>query len=225
MKTASQTEGWRGKIGKMSEEEIAGFLAGNPFCRLGCLDEEGWPYVVPCWFAHSEGGFYIVPRARSAWAHYIQRDPRVFLCIDDTTIYNRRVLVKGEATIVEEPNRPGDLAYNLLLPTRFPDSELLLRPVVAMPEIEQVQASFVNRAFGNKDAGNKSTMLVFGDSFAPPLARLLARQYDTVYLRPPVVDAGTIGQLKPRVVLFETVARHASRLLVPIANTAGACPR
>jgi nitroimidazol reductase NimA-like FMN-containing flavoprotein (pyridoxamine 5'-phosphate oxidase superfamily) len=107
MKTASQTEGWRGKIGKMSEEEIAGFLAGNPFCRLGCLDEEGWPYVVPCWFAHSEGGFYIVPRARSAWAHYIQRDPRVFLCIDDTTIYNRRVLVKGEATIVEEPNLGG----------------------------------------------------------------------------------------------------------------------
>jgi nitroimidazol reductase NimA-like FMN-containing flavoprotein (pyridoxamine 5'-phosphate oxidase superfamily) len=107
MKTESETEGWRGKIGKMSEEEIAAFLAGNPFCRLGCLDEDGWPYVVPCWFAHSEGGFYIVPRARSAWARYIQRDPRVFLCIDDTTIYNRRVLVKGEATIVEEPNLGG----------------------------------------------------------------------------------------------------------------------
>ena len=62
--------------------------------------------MVPCWFAHREGGFYIVPRARSAWAGYIQRDPRVFLCIDDTTIYNRR-LVKGEATIVEQPNLGG----------------------------------------------------------------------------------------------------------------------
>ncbi len=27
--------------------QVEGFLAGNPRCRLGCLDEEGWPYVVP----------------------------------------------------------------------------------------------------------------------------------------------------------------------------------
>ena len=107
MKTASGNEEWRGKIGKLSAEEMAEFLAGNPFCRLGCLDEEGWPYVVPCWFDYSDGGFYIIPRSRSAWARYIQRDPRVFLCIDDMTIYNRRVLVKGEATIVEEPNLGG----------------------------------------------------------------------------------------------------------------------
>jgi hypothetical protein len=31
----------------------------------------------------------------------------VFLCIDDTTIYNNRVLVKGEATVLEEPNLGG----------------------------------------------------------------------------------------------------------------------
>ena len=39
---------WRGKVGKMMEDEFAAFLAGNPFCRIGCVDEEGWPYVVPC---------------------------------------------------------------------------------------------------------------------------------------------------------------------------------
>ena len=33
MKPASETEAWRGKIGKMSAEEIAEFLAGNLFCR------------------------------------------------------------------------------------------------------------------------------------------------------------------------------------------------
>src|SRR6266446_3016458 len=69
---------WRGKVGKMMEDEFAAFLAGNPFCRLGCLDEEGWPYVVPCWFEYSDEGFYIIPRARSAWASCIQHDPRVF---------------------------------------------------------------------------------------------------------------------------------------------------
>ena len=103
----SEEQSWRGKIGKLSEEEIQEFLSGNPFCRLGCLDEEGWPYVVPCWFEYSQGGFFIIPRARSAWARYIQRDPRVFLCIDDSTETNRRVLVKGKAEILEEPNLGG----------------------------------------------------------------------------------------------------------------------
>lgn len=98
---------WRGKIGKLTEEEKAEFLAGNPFCRIGCLDEDGWPYVVPCWFEFSDGGFYIIPRERSVWARNIQRDGRVFLCIDDTTIYNCRVLVKGRATVLEEPNLGG----------------------------------------------------------------------------------------------------------------------
>jgi Pyridoxamine 5'-phosphate oxidase len=103
----STTESWRGKIGKLSPEEMADFLSGKPFCRLGCLDADGWPYVVPCWFEFSDDGFYIIPRARSVWGGYIQRDPRVFLCIDDSTIYNVRVLVKGEATVLEEPNLGG----------------------------------------------------------------------------------------------------------------------
>jgi nitroimidazol reductase NimA-like FMN-containing flavoprotein (pyridoxamine 5'-phosphate oxidase superfamily) len=100
-------EEWRGKIGKLTEEEMNAFLAGNPFCRLGCIDADGWPYVVPCWFEYSDGGYYIIPRERSAWARYIQRNPKVFLCIDDSTVYNVRVLVKGEATVLEEPNVGG----------------------------------------------------------------------------------------------------------------------
>lgn len=102
-----ENEKWRGKIGKLSLEEIAEFLSGDQFCRLGCLDNDGWPYVVPCWFEYSDDGFYVIPRARSAWAGYIQSDPRVFLCIDESTRYNRRVLVKGKAEILEEPNLGG----------------------------------------------------------------------------------------------------------------------
>ena len=103
----AENQEWRGKIGKLTTEEMQEFLSGNPFCRLGCLDSEGWPYVVPCWFEYHDEAFYIIPRARSAWASYIQRDPRVFLCIDDSTLYNRRVLVKGRAEVVEEPNVGG----------------------------------------------------------------------------------------------------------------------
>lgn len=90
----------------MSQAEVEGFLAGDPLCRLGCLDEEGWPYVVPVWYRSKDGGFYIIPRAGSAWARYIKREPRVFLCID---VWEgmRKVMVKGRAEVLEEPNVGG----------------------------------------------------------------------------------------------------------------------
>ena len=64
----SEKEVWRGKVGGMSQAETEEFLAGDWLCRLGCLDDEGWPYVIPCWFEHRDDGFYIIPRARSVWA-------------------------------------------------------------------------------------------------------------------------------------------------------------
>src|SRR5260370_32592222 len=126
MKMAEETgevknEEWRGKVGKMMEHELAAFLSGNPFCRIGCVDEEGWPYVVPCWFEYTSGGFYIIPRAKSAWARYIQKDRRVFLCIDDTTIYNNRGLQKPEHTSLEGPRRRGQrVQIHARAPLRYP---------------------------------------------------------------------------------------------------------
>lgn len=89
----------------MTEAEMTSFLNSNVLCRLGCLDEDGHPYVVPCWFTYADGGFYLVPRARSVWAAYLRREPRVSLCIDAES--GRRVLVKGEAQLIEEPNVGG----------------------------------------------------------------------------------------------------------------------
>lgn len=37
----------RGKVGQLSEGEMEEFLSSNVFCRLGVLDDDGWPYVVP----------------------------------------------------------------------------------------------------------------------------------------------------------------------------------
>ena len=48
-----------------------------------------------------------MPRARSAWARYLQRDGRVCLCIDQEASPHRRVQVHGRAEIVEEPNVGG----------------------------------------------------------------------------------------------------------------------
>ncbi|HLZ07896.1 MAG TPA: pyridoxamine 5'-phosphate oxidase family protein, partial [Chloroflexota bacterium] len=64
---------------RMTSEERAEYLALGVICRLGCLDDDGHPYVVPVWFQFADGGYYIVARERSVWAGYLERDGRVSL--------------------------------------------------------------------------------------------------------------------------------------------------
>jgi nitroimidazol reductase NimA-like FMN-containing flavoprotein (pyridoxamine 5'-phosphate oxidase superfamily) len=61
----ARDEEWRGSVGKMTDKEIAEFLSGNPFCRIACLDDEGWPYVVPCWFEYRDGGLRFLYHPKS----------------------------------------------------------------------------------------------------------------------------------------------------------------
>lgn len=93
-------------MARMTEQETNEFLRGPVICRLGALDEDGWPYVVPVWTQHADGGFYFVPRERSRWARLLQRDGRCSLCLDIFEEH-RRVLVKGRAHVKEEPNIGG----------------------------------------------------------------------------------------------------------------------
>ncbi len=90
-----------GSEGRMSPEDLNAFLALPLLCRLACLDRQGWPYVVPVWFEYGDGGFYIIPRERSDWARYIQRDPRVSLCIEASGPA-RHVTVDCDAEPVEQ---------------------------------------------------------------------------------------------------------------------------
>ena len=76
-------EAWRGKVGRLQSDEIEAFLAEPQIARLACLDDEGWPYLVPCWHEWDGASFWVVPRKRSAWARHLQRDPRCALTVDE----------------------------------------------------------------------------------------------------------------------------------------------
>lgn len=102
----AKDQDWRGKVGKLSEADLNEFLSSDVLCRLGVLDDDGWPYVVPVWFLYRDGGFYVIPRERSDWARFMERDKRVFLAIDEPGTL-RKVLVKGEAELLELPNVGG----------------------------------------------------------------------------------------------------------------------
>ena len=96
------TAEWRGsRFGKMSAQEMNEFLRGPWIARLACLKPDGWPYIVPCWYHWDGVAFWVVPRARSLWAHYLAADPRVSLVVDEPEPPIRKVVCEGTAVVVE----------------------------------------------------------------------------------------------------------------------------
>jgi hypothetical protein len=97
---------WRGKVGRLDREEMDALLAEGHLARLACLDDAGWPYVVPVWHEWAEGSFWVVPRRRSAWAWYLRRDGRCAVTVDETG-GQRKVVAQCRGVLVEEPNVGG----------------------------------------------------------------------------------------------------------------------
>lgn len=99
-------EGWRGKVGRLEPEELSAFLAEPRLARLACTDDDGWPYVVPCWHEWDGASFWVVPRQKSAWARYLEREPRCAITVDEDGA-QRKVIAQCRAQLVEKPNVGG----------------------------------------------------------------------------------------------------------------------
>ena len=93
---------WRGdKFGAMTLQEINEFLAEPWISRTACLKPDGSPFVFASWYHWDGVAFWLVARARSAWAHYLVNDPRVTVLVDEPTPPIRKVTCEGTAVCVE----------------------------------------------------------------------------------------------------------------------------
>jgi nitroimidazol reductase NimA-like FMN-containing flavoprotein (pyridoxamine 5'-phosphate oxidase superfamily) len=89
--------------GPLSARELDEFLAQPLLLKLACLRPDGWPYVVPLWFAWHNRKLYVVGRERAVWVDYIRREPRVGVLIDEDARRHRRVQMTARAAVVEGP--------------------------------------------------------------------------------------------------------------------------
>ena len=89
---------------KMSDDEVRTFL-GEPghLVRIGTVDADGMPRVVPTWFVLVDGEVLFTPRGPAAFLANIRRDARIGLSIDEDPLPYRKVTVQGRARIVHEP--------------------------------------------------------------------------------------------------------------------------
>ena len=107
MSDKTADEAWRGKMGKMSPSEIDQFL-GEPFlARVACLDGNGWPHVVPCWYQWDGKAIWVVPRAKSMWAHYLAAEPRCAVTIDESSAADEEAGVGVQRRFPPSARRPS----------------------------------------------------------------------------------------------------------------------
>jgi hypothetical protein len=85
----------------MSVREMNEFLAHPWVAKIACLQPDGSPYIAASWYHWDGVAFWVVPRARSEWAHYLARDPRCHVLIDDPNPPNSKVMCEGTAVVVE----------------------------------------------------------------------------------------------------------------------------
>ena len=93
--------------GPLSPAELDEFLALPLLLKLACVRPDGWPYVVPLWYAWHAGKLYVVARERAVWIAYIRRENRVGVLIDEEARRHRRVQMTATAKVVEGPVQRG----------------------------------------------------------------------------------------------------------------------
>jgi nitroimidazol reductase NimA-like FMN-containing flavoprotein (pyridoxamine 5'-phosphate oxidase superfamily) len=94
--------------GPLTAQELDEFLAQPLLLKLACVRPDGWPYVIPLWFAWHARKLYVVARERAVWIAYIRREPRVGVLIDEEARRHRRVQMTATAAVVEGPTTRAD---------------------------------------------------------------------------------------------------------------------
>ena len=96
-------------MSEMTKDEIKKFLLQGTFTgKLGTINKDGTPHVVPIWYTVDEEDNIIFNTGdKSVKAKNIRRDNRVRLCIDDQTPLFSFVTIDGVAELIS--SEPSEL--------------------------------------------------------------------------------------------------------------------
>lgn len=80
----------------LTSDEVRDFLSEpHHLVRIGTVEPDGSPLVVPAWFILEDGILMVTPRERSRWLGNIMADPRVCLTVDESASPYRKVVLRG----------------------------------------------------------------------------------------------------------------------------------
>jgi PPOX class probable F420-dependent enzyme len=91
---------------KLTDDERAAVLDEREhLARIGTIDADGFPRVLPLWFIREGSRLLFTPRSPAVIWKNLQRDPKIGLSIDESAQPYRKVTVRG---LVEIVHRPGE---------------------------------------------------------------------------------------------------------------------
>ena len=93
----------------MTKDEIKNFILQGTFTgKLGTINKDGTPHVVPIWYTvDGEDNIIFNTGDKSVKAKNIRRDNRVRICVDDQTPLFSFVTIDGIAEIIS--NEPSEV--------------------------------------------------------------------------------------------------------------------
>jgi PPOX class probable F420-dependent enzyme len=89
--------------GALSPEALDALLREPIVARLGTIDPEGYPVIVPIWTEWDGSAVWLVARARADYAANLVARPKVSLSIVRDDAADIRALIVGRAEVVEGP--------------------------------------------------------------------------------------------------------------------------
>ena len=89
---------------KLSRAEIHEFFdERGHLARIGTVDDDGTPRVLPLWFIVIGRELLFTPRSPAIIWRNIQRDPRVGISIDEEAAPWRKVTLQGRVRVKHQP--------------------------------------------------------------------------------------------------------------------------
>jgi PPOX class probable F420-dependent enzyme len=100
---------------KMSEEEVASFLASERVVNVSTLGRDGWPHVTALWYVMRDSDPWIWTYRKSQKVKNLERDDRATLLVESGFEYAelKGVMLKTRAHIEYETERVLDFAEEL----------------------------------------------------------------------------------------------------------------
>jgi len=89
---------------RMSGDEMWRFIESQKTVQLATLGPDGWPHVVPLWFAIDDAAIALETFTKSQKVKNLQRDPRVTLLLEDGLVYEelRGVMIRSRAELHQD---------------------------------------------------------------------------------------------------------------------------
>ncbi len=91
----------------MSPDEQQAFLSQGHTLIVTTIGKDGWPHTAPMWYFMDEGRVAFRSFSKSQKIVNLARNPRITVLLEAGETYEelRGIMIKGSATLVEDPDR------------------------------------------------------------------------------------------------------------------------